>query len=138
MELLCIVVWALGQIARHCPTNVAKCDNLLPRLLYFLTKHSKSGQEEEIQKTSNISMATTYKNYSAEQEPIQELKSRCKATLRQCIQGCSTVSVLEPILHTNCPPDLMKHVLAQFARVSITKQFVTMSFVTVLLISIKH
>lgn len=121
-ELLCVTVWALGQIGRHCPQAVAEGENILSRILYFLNKLSIETVDSEVMPKDTFQSGkiseTLLKPYGIDQDAAIELRARCKTTLRQSIQGCTTLGALEPLLHANTPPDLLKNVLAQFTKVS--------------------
>lgn len=122
-ELLCITVWALAQMARHCAQPVAEYPGVLARLLFLYT----TSQEAVLRASDKVprSRGSESSNETAFGLPFDEkvghcveLRARCKAALRQCVQGCYTLAALEPLLSPDCPTELLKHVLGQFAKVS--------------------
>lgn len=87
-ELASVSAWCLAQIGKYCPGYVAD-SGILPRLL-------------EMAATPGAS---------------EELKTRCYTALKQCVQGCTKLTVLEPLL-METQPDILDCVLAQLAKVS--------------------
>eukprot|EP01007_Sphenomonas_quadrangularis_P001901 NODE_302_length_1653_cov_168.762469_g226_i0.p1 GENE.NODE_302_length_1653_cov_168.762469_g226_i0~~NODE_302_length_1653_cov_168.762469_g226_i0.p1 ORF type:complete len:417 (-),score=148.29 NODE_302_length_1653_cov_168.762469_g226_i0:374-1624(-) len=82
--------WSLGQIGRHSADHaksVADC-NVLPKLLdCYLAKASSD-----------------------------DLKTKAKNALKAVIQKCVHLPALQPLLH-HAPPNILKHVCVQFAKV---------------------
>ncbi|KAK3717521.1 hypothetical protein QZH41_013787, partial [Actinostola sp. cb2023] len=82
--------WALGQIGRHTPEHakaVAVANNL-PRLL----------------------------NCYLQTDSSEDLQTKSKKALKNILQKCTHLPALEPLLH-DAPPNILKHVVGQFAKV---------------------
>eukprot|EP00274_Cyanoptyche_gloeocystis_P004767 CAMPEP_0196659910 /NCGR_PEP_ID=MMETSP1086-20130531/37085_1 /TAXON_ID=77921 /ORGANISM="Cyanoptyche gloeocystis , Strain SAG4.97" /LENGTH=511 /DNA_ID=CAMNT_0041994059 /DNA_START=32 /DNA_END=1567 /DNA_ORIENTATION=+ len=83
--------WSLGQIGRHSPDHAkALADqNVLQRLL-AVYMHEESSDD---------------------------LKTKAKRALKSILQKCTHLPALEPLLHDNPPPNILKYIVAQFAKV---------------------
>eukprot|EP01136_Pigoraptor_vietnamica_P023522 Opistho-1_new@75687 len=82
--------WALGQIGRHSPEHakaVAEV-NVFPKLLQVYMDTQTSG----------------------------DLQTKTKRALKCIIEKCVDLQALEPLLH-DAPPNILKYVIAQFAKV---------------------
>ncbi|XP_063680584.1 sperm-associated antigen 6-like [Bolinopsis microptera] len=82
--------WALGQAGRHTPEHakaVAQA-NVLPTLLQC---YLRAGSSEDLQ-------------------------TKAKKALKNILQKCVHLPALEPLLH-DAPPNILKHVVAQFSKV---------------------
>ena len=82
--------WALGQAGRHTPEHakaVAQA-NVLPTLLQC---YLLAGSSEDLQ-------------------------TKAKKALKNILQKCVHLPALEPLLH-DAPPNILKHVVAQFSKV---------------------
>eukprot|EP00163_Fabomonas_tropica_P029441 TRINITY_DN62_c0_g1_i1.p1 TRINITY_DN62_c0_g1~~TRINITY_DN62_c0_g1_i1.p1 ORF type:complete len:506 (-),score=151.50 TRINITY_DN62_c0_g1_i1:521-2038(-) len=82
--------WSLGQIGRHSPDHAkALADhNVLPRLLAVYLHEDSS----------------------------DDLKTKSKRALKSIVQKCVHLPALEPLLH-EAPPNILKDVVFQFAKV---------------------
>lgn len=82
--------WALGQIGRHTPEHAkaVAVANVLPKLL------------------------SSYLSPDAS----EDLQLKAKKALKNILQKCIHLPALEPLLH-DAPPNILKHVVAQFAKV---------------------
>eukprot|EP00998_Keelungia_sp_KM082_P012983 NODE_940_length_1544_cov_64.714891_g929_i0.p1 GENE.NODE_940_length_1544_cov_64.714891_g929_i0~~NODE_940_length_1544_cov_64.714891_g929_i0.p1 ORF type:complete len:490 (+),score=125.40 NODE_940_length_1544_cov_64.714891_g929_i0:78-1472(+) len=83
--------WSVGQIGRHSADHAKSVADagILPKLLdVFL-----------------------------DQDSSDDLKTKAKRALKSIIQKCVHLPALEPLLHQNCPPNILKYVCAQFAKV---------------------
>ncbi|XP_018575785.1 sperm-associated antigen 6-like [Anoplophora glabripennis] len=88
--LLSVAAWTVGQIGKHTPEHAqgVAAANLLPRLLaLYLNKDSS-----------------------------EDLKTKCKTTLKMCLQKCLLISALEPLLY-DAPSNILKYVLGQYSKV---------------------
>ncbi|XP_033211531.1 sperm-associated antigen 6-like [Belonocnema kinseyi] len=85
-----ITVWALGQIGKHTAHHsraVAEA-KIFPKLLSIYTNPKSS----------------------------EDLKSKCKMTLKQVLQKCTYVEALEPLLH-DAPSNILKYIIGQFSKI---------------------
>lgn len=91
-EVLAVTAWSLGQIGKHTPEHVkaVAAANAFPRLVEL---------------------------YESKLYTSEDLKFKCKTTLKQCLQKCLVLSALEPLLEAQSP-GIIKYVMAQFAKVS--------------------
>lgn len=82
--------WALGQIGRHTPEHAkaVAMANVLPKLLEFYLRGESS----------------------------EDLQQKAKKALKNILQKCVYLPALEPLLH-DAPPNILKHVVAQFSKV---------------------
>lgn len=87
---LCQTVWALGHIGKHTPEH--------SRVLGETNVYSKIVEFYESKYTSD------------------ELKKKCKCTLKLCLQCCLYMPALEPLLY-NAAPDILKYTLGQYSKV---------------------
>jgi hypothetical protein len=89
-HVLGAVSWALGQVGRHTAEHAkaVAMANVLPRLLEL---HLDTASSEDLQ-----------------------LKS--KRALKNILSHCTHLPALEPLLHS-APPNILKHVVGQFAKV---------------------
>ncbi|KAB0790956.1 hypothetical protein PPYR_02756 [Photinus pyralis] len=85
-----VTVWTLGQIGKHSPEHAKAIGiaNAFPLLLNFYLANTSS----------------------------EDLKYKCKTTLKQCLQKCIMLSALEPLLYV-APINILKYVLGQFSKV---------------------
>lgn len=88
---LSVTAWTLGQIGKHSPEHAKSiaAANCFPRLLALYLDNCTS----------------------------EDLKYKCKTTLKQCLQKCVLLSALEPLLY-DAPPNILKYILGQFSKVS--------------------
>ncbi|KAJ3088534.1 Sperm-associated antigen 6 [Quaeritorhiza haematococci] len=91
--------WALGQIGRHSPDHAKTLADkgVLPKLLKLLT--------------------TTNANGTSEVEISADLKTKTKRALKSILEKTLHLEALEPILHLSTPPNILKYVLGQFAKI---------------------
>ncbi|XP_031331908.1 sperm-associated antigen 6-like isoform X3 [Photinus pyralis] len=84
-----VTVWTLGQIGKHSPEHAKAIGiaNAFPLLLNFYLANTSS----------------------------EDLKYKCKTTLKQCLQKCIMLSALEPLLYV-APINILKYVLGQFSK----------------------
>ena len=89
-HILAATAWALGQIGRHTPEHAkaVALANVLPKLLQIYMR----------------------------QEASEDLQTKAKKALKNLLQKCVYLPVLEPLLH-EAPPNILKHVVAQFSKV---------------------
>jgi 3-methyladenine DNA glycosylase AlkD len=83
--------WSLGQIGRHSPDHAkALADaNVFPKLLAVYLHEESS----------------------------DDLKTKAKRAMKSVIEKCVHLPALEPLLHTQTPPNILKYVVHQFAKV---------------------
>ena len=79
-----------GQIGRHTPEHAkaVAVANVLPRLLHLYARTDLS----------------------------EDLQTKAKKALKNILQKCVYLPVLEPLLH-EASPNILKHVVAQFSKV---------------------
>merc|ERR1719331_2724669 len=82
--------WALGQVGRHSPehSKAVAVALVLPKLLHAYLDENNS----------------------------DDLKLKSKKALQNILQKCTYLNALEPLLH-DAPPDILKHVIAQYSKV---------------------
>jgi hypothetical protein len=82
--------WSLGQIGRHTPEHAkaVALANVLPKLLQAYMRADAS----------------------------EDLQIKAKKALKNILQKCVHLPALEPLLH-DAPPNILKHVVAQFSKV---------------------
>ncbi len=82
--------WSLGQIGRHTPEHAkaVALANVLPKLLESYLRNDSS----------------------------EDLQQKAKKALKNILQKCVYLPALEPLLH-DAPPNILKHVVAQFSKV---------------------
>jgi len=82
--------WSLGQVGRHSPehSKAVAVANVLPRLLHLYLNENSS----------------------------DDLQLKSKKALKNILQKCTHLPALEPLLH-DAPPDILKHVIAQYSKV---------------------
>lgn len=102
-HVLAATAWALGQVGRHTPEHAkaVASTNVLPKLLELNSRSTSS----------------------------EDLQVKSKKALKNVLAKCVHMPALEPLLH-DAPPNILKHVVAQFAKVlphdsSARKLFVT-------------
>lgn len=88
-HLKAAAAWALGQIGRHTPEHAKAVAqaNVLPKLLELYLKSTND-----------------------------DLQQKAKKALKNILQKCVFLPALEPLLH-DAPPNILKHVVAQFSKV---------------------
>lgn len=88
--LLAVTVWVIGQIGKHSSehTNAIASTDMLLKIL-------------ELYQRANSS---------------QDLRSKCKTSLKYCLQKCLVVSALEPLFY-NAPSSILKYILGQYTKV---------------------
>lgn len=86
--------WALGQIGRHSPDHALQVaqHSVLPKLMAIYTDEQDSSSKEI------------------------DLKAKSKRTLKVVIQKVVSLEALEPLLN-DAPTDILKYVIAQYAKV---------------------
>ena len=89
-HVLAATAWSLGQIGRHTPEHAkaVATANVLPRLL----------------------------DLHLRQDSSEDLVMKSKRALKNILTKCVHMPALEPLLH-EAPPNVLKHVVAQFAKV---------------------
>ncbi|KAF5271134.1 hypothetical protein FQR65_LT17714 [Abscondita terminalis] len=87
---LSVTAWAIGQIGKHSPEHAKEVGsaNAFTRLLDL-----------------HLSAASS-----------EDLKFKCKIALKECLQKCTLLSALEPLLY-DAPTNILKYVLGQFSKV---------------------
>merc|ERR1711881_543315 len=82
--------WSLGQVGRHSPehSKAVAVANVVPKLLYLYLNENSS----------------------------DDLQLKSKKSLKNILQKCTPLPALEPLLH-DAPPDILKHVIAQYSKV---------------------
>lgn len=88
--LLSVTAWTIGQIGKHSSehTNVIASANILPRLLDLYQSAGSS----------------------------QDLRAKCKTSLKYCLQKCLMLTALEPLLYS-APSSILKYILGQYSKV---------------------
>ncbi|KAI9327408.1 armadillo-type protein [Zopfochytrium polystomum] len=88
--------WSLGQIGRHSPDHAKTlADNaVLPKLLQILTS---SGEASE--------------------DVGSDLKTKTKRALKCILEKTLHLEALEPLLQVTTPPNILKYVVGQFAKI---------------------
>ncbi|XP_014215949.1 sperm-associated antigen 6-like [Copidosoma floridanum] len=89
-HILAITVWALGQIGKHSP--------------------------EHAQALAATNIFTCILGLYANPQNSEDLKIKCKVTLKQVLQKCMYIEALEPLLH-DAPPNILKYILGQFSKI---------------------
>lgn len=92
-----VTAWTLGQIGKHSPEHAkaVAVANAFPRFLQLYLSDSSS----------------------------EDLKHKCKTTLKQCLQKCLLLAALEPLLY-EAPRNILKYILGQFSKVRVFLVFV--------------
>lgn len=101
--------WSLGQVGRHSPDHAKTLGDhaVLPKLLKVLTSPGSEGEETNT-----------------------DLKTKTKRALKSILEKTLHLDALEPLLQISTPPNILKYVVAQFAKilphdVAARKTFVT-------------
>jgi len=83
--------WSLGQIGRHSPEHAKSLAdaNVFPKLLAVYLHEESS----------------------------DDLKTKAKRAMKSVIEKCVHLPALEPLLHLQTPPNILKYVVHQFAKV---------------------
>ncbi|XP_001603009.1 sperm-associated antigen 6-like [Nasonia vitripennis] len=89
-HILSITIWALGQIGKHSP------------------EHAKAIADTNVF-TCILALYTNPAN-------PEDLRNKCKASLKQILQKCMHIEALEPLLH-DAPPNILKYILGQFSKI---------------------
>lgn len=89
-HLKAATAWSLGQIGRHTPEHAkaVALANVLPKLLESYLRNDSS----------------------------EDLQQKAKKALKNILQKCVYLPALEPLLQ-DAPPNILKHVVAQFSKV---------------------
>ena len=89
-HILAAICWSLGQIGRHTPDHAkaVATRNVFPKLLKCYLRTDAS----------------------------EDLQQKAKKSLKNGLQKCVHLPALEPLLH-DAPPNVLKHVVAQFSKV---------------------
>lgn len=85
-HLLAATVWALGHLGRH--------------------------SSEHARHLARVNVYTKLVEMMADAHSSEDLKSKCKSTLKFTILSCNELSALEPLLHSS-PDEILKYVLRQ-------------------------
>ncbi|XP_046617131.1 sperm-associated antigen 6-like isoform X1 [Neodiprion virginianus] len=89
-HILSITVWALGQIGKHTP------------------EHAKALAVADVfRKLLELYMAP---------RSSEDLKAKCKGTMKQVLQKCMHIEALEPLL-CDAPPEILKYIIGQFSKI---------------------
>lgn len=117
-HILAATAWALGQIGRHTPehSKAVALANVLPRLLHL---YLKTGSSEDLQaKVSSdyLVINILYVQVTLLNQHFSKSTSQAKRSLKNILQKCTHLPALEPLLH-DAPPNILKHVVGQFAKV---------------------
>jgi hypothetical protein len=101
--------WSLGQIGRHSPDHAKTlADNaVLPKLLKVLTTNGSQGEDVG-----------------------SDLKTKSKRALKCILEKTLHLEALEPLLHLSTPPNILKYVIGQFAKILPHDVAARRSFVT--------
>ncbi|KAL2918231.1 Sperm-associated antigen 6 [Polyrhizophydium stewartii] len=88
--------WSLGQIGRHSPDHAKTLADhaVLPKLLKVLTLASEDGEEAGA-----------------------DLKTKTKRALKCILEKTLHLDALEPLLQQSTPPNILKYVVGQFAKI---------------------
>ena len=94
--------WAIGQVGRHTPDHaqaIAEADVLRRLLAVYMAQDSS-----------------------------EDLKTKAKRALKAILKKCTTLAALEPLMR-EAPTNIVKHILAQFAKVLPNDRAAKRSFV---------
>ncbi|XP_011495128.1 PREDICTED: sperm-associated antigen 6-like, partial [Ceratosolen solmsi marchali] len=89
-HILAIVVWALGQIGKH--------------------------SAEHAQAVATANVLTFIIELYTNSRNSEDLRLKCKITLKQVLQKCLYIEALEPLLH-DAPSNILKYILGQFSKI---------------------
>ncbi|TPX58518.1 hypothetical protein PhCBS80983_g03080 [Powellomyces hirtus] len=109
--------WSLGQIGRHSPDHAKTLADhaVLPKLLKILTSGDKG------------SSAAT----DTDAGPGADLKTKTKRALKCILEKTLSIEALDPLLQPNVtPPNILKYVVGQFAKILPHDVAARRSFVT--------
>lgn len=89
-HILAVTVWTLGHLGRHSSEHARHLAqaNTFATLIELMTSENSS----------------------------EDLKGKCRSTLRFTLQKCTDLSALEPLLHT-APVEILKYILGQFSKI---------------------
>ncbi|XP_060532951.1 sperm-associated antigen 6-like isoform X4 [Cylas formicarius] len=89
-SLVSVTVWAIGQIGRHTTehAHAVASANIFQKLIALYQSPTTSA----------------------------DLRLKCQNSLKVCLQKCTLVPALEPLLWT-APPEILKYVLGQYSKV---------------------
>ena len=104
--------WSLGQVGRHSPehSKAVAVANVLPRLLHLYFKDIRRNSSLLLKNKKNPKILNLNENSS------DDLQLKSKKALKNILQKCTHLPALEPLLH-DAPPDILKHVIAQYSKV---------------------
>ncbi|CAG2069336.1 unnamed protein product [Timema podura] len=85
-------IWALGHIGKHTPQHSRSLAeaNIFPKMLQLYLSPESS----------------------------EDLKQKCRQTLKLVLQKCINISALDPLLY-EAPPDILKYIVGQFSKVTV-------------------
>ncbi|XP_060532950.1 sperm-associated antigen 6-like isoform X3 [Cylas formicarius] len=91
-SLVSVTVWAIGQIGRHTTehAHAVASANIFQKLIALYQSPTTSA----------------------------DLRLKCQNSLKVCLQKCTLVPALEPLLWT-APPEILKYVLGQYSKILI-------------------
>nr|CAD7588167.1 unnamed protein product [Timema genevievae] len=83
-------IWALGHIGKHTPQHSRSLAeaNIFPKMLQLYLSPESS----------------------------EDLKQKCRQTLKLVLQKCINISALDPLLY-EAPPDILKYIVGQFSKI---------------------
>ncbi|XP_069705435.1 sperm-associated antigen 6-like [Periplaneta americana] len=89
-HVISAIVWALGQIGKHTPEHAKSLAvaNTFPTLLQMYLSPESS----------------------------QDLKQKCRLTLKLVLQKCMVIQALDPLLY-DAPPTILKYVVGQYSKI---------------------
>lgn len=107
--------WALGQIGKHSPEHAKSLNAhaVLPKLLAVLNS---------VQPLSSVSPNAALddnneKEEAAEDDLAADLRLKAKRALKAILGNTLEASALEPVLQKITPPNILKYVISQYAKI---------------------
>ncbi|KAJ3376659.1 hypothetical protein HDU84_009614 [Entophlyctis sp. JEL0112] len=109
--------WSLGQIGCHSPDHAKTlADNaILPKLLRVLTSSPAQGQSPNAANDEDESTAAA--ESSSASAARSDLKTKTKRALKCILEKTLHLDTLEPLLQPGTPFNILKYVVAQFAKI---------------------
>ncbi|KAJ3386132.1 Sperm-associated antigen 6 [Entophlyctis sp. JEL0112] len=110
--------WSLGQIGRHSPDHAKTlADNaILPKLLKVLTSSPAQSQSPNAANDEDENTAAAAGSSTAAAAG-SDLKTKTKRALKCILEKTLHLDALEPLLQPGTPFNILKYVVAQFAKI---------------------